>query len=274
MKKINYLFVLLLAVTSLVSVSCDKDDDDDDDVTPTPKTCYVQTETTEDGITKYEYNASNQLIKITDYDLNNIPIGTYKEFTYTNGKPTKMEDFDNGTVTTKVEVTYDNLGKQYQADLYLDTMGTGTLTKLGYYRFTYSGDLLSAYSLYVSVFGQNIELSRTLLTYNGSNVSTVANYMMGASLQLELESTQEYVYDSKKNPRRGVGVDYFMGLIELCSANNPTKSTHKDADGIINQSQSFNFTYEYNTDNYPTKGIETAVDNSYTSTRTVTYTCK
>lgn len=272
MKKINYLLLLMLAVFSLATTSCGKDDDDD---VVTPKTCYVQTETTEDGITKYEYNASNQLIKMTDYDLSNVATGTYMAITYTSGKPSKMEAFENGVVTTKIDVTYDGNGKQYQADIYIDTLGTGTLTKMGYYRFTYSGDQLTQYSMYFSFMGQNLEITRTVLTYTGSNVTKVSNYVLSmTTFQQELDNTVDYTYDAKKNPRRGVGVDYFLGQIELCSANNPVTSTYKDADGVISQSESMNFTYEYNADNYPTKGTETAADNSYTSTRTVTYNCK
>lgn len=274
MKKVNILFLVLIGF-ALTFASCKKDDNDDGDGdggSPTSKTCYVTKMTNENGsYTQVSYDADNHVVKIEEFDSLGAADG-YSVFTYTSGNMTKMEGYNAGAIDSKLEISYNSENQPIKSDMFTD-QGTG-LTKIGYYEYTYSSSKLSKISMFFEILSQMKEVKKSEFEYSGDNVSKVTNYELGGTLTLELSGTVEYTYDDKKNPFLNIGLNYFMGDIQFISKNNYTKMTIKDETGTIADDESANITYEYSTENYPTKATIVTFDNSNTEISTYTYNCK
>lgn len=272
MNKIKILFLFIIGAT-LTFASCNKDDDDDGGGDTTPKTCYVVKSTSDDGsYTQITYNAENKVIKTEEFDASGNSDDNYSIYTYSSGKLTKMEATVGGSIETKMELTYNTEDLPINVDLYQD-QGAGLL-KLGFFEYTYSGTKIKNMSMNFEVLGQMMVVSKSEFTYSGDNISLVKKYELGGTLSLELVSTTAYDYDDKKNPMKNIGLDYFMGEVQFISINNYTEMTVKDASSSIMQEESYNITYEYNSDNYPTKITNVSFDNSTTEVEVYTYDCK
>ncbi len=277
LKNVKLLFVLFIGIVLSTAYSCEKDDDNKDDDGggggTSPKTCYVKQETNKDGTySKVEYNSDHKVIKYTDYDKSGT-VTDHTDFSYdSNGKISKMEDYDGTTLSGKAEYSYNAQGKISKVDLYEDQ--GGSLQKLGYYEYTFTGDDLTKVVTKVEYSGQTIEAEKYVFTYSGGNVMTVMSYEFDLStLSLVLSSSIAYEYDTKINPYRGVGLDYAIIEPVFMSKANYTKMTVKDDQGVVQKDESSNVTYEYNDNKYPTKMTEISFDNSETYITTIDYDC-
>jgi len=274
MKKFKLLFVLFLGV-GLTFASCKKDDNNDDDGNggnppATTKTCYVVKENNSDGsYVNITYNSDHKVISSEEFSSTGNLIEK-REIIYSDNNVSKVNIYEDGKVSTKFEFKYSD--KLDSAILYIDTLGS--LTKMGYYLYNYNGDKISKFSMFVEFFGQTIEFSRNEYEYNGENVSKLSVYELGGVASLNLVSTLDLEYDDKINPYRNIGINDLLGGIQYMSKNNVTKITYKDADGNVDDSKSNNIVFEYNSDNYFTKYVETNFDNSVTKTISIDYECE
>lgn len=275
MKNFKLLMILFLGVALSTAYSCKKDDTTDDDGGGggAPTACYIKKEINDDGsYATIEYNAKNQVIKYSEFDDKGASDG-YTQFTYTNDLVSKMEEYQSGSVTTKLEYTYNAQSKPLKAKLFID-QGTG-LSELGFFEFTFSGDDMTEQSMTMDVMGQTIKVSKTTFTYDAGNVTIMKSYSINmTTLQMDLDNTSDFVYDGKINPYHGVGIDYLMGDPQFLSKANPTKITISDDQGAVMNDESYNIVYEYKDAKYPTKSTATSFDNSDTEVTTMEYDCK
>ena len=272
MKNLKILMAIIITI-AFTTNSCKKDPNTIVDPTPTAKACFVnKMDNGADGYSLIEYNANHQVTKVTDYDSIGIATGTHMDFDYANNLMQSMISYDGTTIDTKVVMHY-TASKIDKADLWQDD-GSG-LAQVGYYNYTYTGNDITKVEMYYEYMGVPINVSKAEFTYSNGNVVSKNEYTMGATFQLELSGTYTYDYDSKKNPMNGIGIEglIFTGDASFMSKNNYTKETMKDASGTVQQDQSTNYIYEYNTNNYPTKSTSTVFDNSYTSYSIYTYDC-
>ncbi len=277
MKHFKLLMILFIGVAISTAYSCNKDDDETTDPDSgggtDPQTCYIKKETNGDGsYALIEYNSDNKVIKYSEFDSTGAADG-YTNISYTNGNVTKLEIIESGSVSLKIEYTYDAQGKPTKGKVFVD-QGSG-LTETGFYNYVFSGDDMVEQSMTVDLMGQSIKVSKSTFTYDAGNVKVMKTYTYDAqTFQLKLENTFDYVYDGKINPYHGVGLDYLMGEVQFLSKANPTKITVSDDQGAVMNNESYNIVYDYKDDKYPTKSTATAFDNSDTEVTTMEYDCK
>jgi hypothetical protein len=277
-KNVKLLFVLFIGIVLSTAYSCSKDDDNKDDDgggSASPKTCYIKQETEKDGTYyKYEYNSHHKVIKDVEYNKSGTVI-SHTDYTYNNdGKISKEEDYDGSTLNMKYEYLYNAQGKISKVDYY-EEQG-GTLQKIWYYEYTFTGDDLTKVVKKVEYSGQTIEAEKYEFTYSGGNIVSEKDYEFDlSSLSLELTYSTEYEYDNKINPYKGIGLDYIVAypMFLFISKANFTKLTMKDDQGVVVKDFSSNVTYEYNDNNYPTKATDVSFDNSETYITTFDYDC-
>jgi len=270
MKNLKLIFVLLLGI-GLTFGSCKKDDDNGDDTNPTTsKTCYVVKETSDDN--SYDdliYNADNMVTKYNRYSTDGT-LFENTEITYADNNISMIQAYEGSSLKSKIIFKYSN--HLDSTIIYIDTLGV--MTKVGYHTYTYNGDKLSSISTYFELFGQTLEVEKMQYIYSGDNVSTITKYEMGGLFTLELTSTSTFEYDDKINPYRNIGINDLLGEVQYMTKNNITKFTMKDNSGTIIEDESLNLVYEYNSDNYFTKYVQTNFDNSNTETVTIDYKCE
>jgi len=275
MKSLKFLAFILVGL-ALTTASCKKTDDDGSgDGDPAKKTCYVNKMDYGDNYSVLSYNSEHQVIKVENFDSLGTPDGSNSQFTYVNGKMETMENWDSGVLDSKIIYHYATTGKPDSAYMWGDE-GNG-FEKLGTYVLTFTGDDLTKTEMVVEYLGQSITVEKTEYTYTNGNIATMSKYEFDiTSLSLNLISTSTFEYDNKKSPYRGIGLDYFFIADDagFMSTNNPTKETIKDKSGSVSQDESMNYSYEYNSDDYPTKVTETAFDNNYTETTLLSYDCQ
>jgi hypothetical protein len=271
MKNLKLLIVLFLGI-GLTFASCKKDDDDDgsgDKPTPEAKTCYVVKENKSDGsYVSITYNSDHKVISSEDFSSTGSLIEK-KEVIYSDSKVSIINIYEDGNLSTKFEFKYSD--KLDSAIMYMDTLGS--LTKIGYLLYSYNGEKISKMSMFVEVLGQSLEVSRNEYIFSGENVSKYSVYEL-EGFSLNLVSILDLEYDDKINPYRNIGINDLLGGIQFMTKNNITKYTYKDADGNVDDSKSYNIVYDYNSDNYFTKYVETNFDNSDTKTSLIDYECE
>jgi hypothetical protein len=274
MQNLRKLFFVAL-VFALAAVGCKKTDDTGDD-TPTTKTCYVtKMDYGTDGYNTIVYNSDHLITSAVEYDENGTATGYVTSFTYSGSKLVELKSIDNGNIDMKIDYVYGSASTPDSAVIYTDN-GSGSLDKDGVYALTFSGSKLVKAELVYSYMGQSIAIGKNEYTYTDNNLTELKTYQIGSSMQLELESTVTYEYDSKKNGLHGIGMDFFFFDTDspFMSANNITKSVYKDSDGNVDQSMSYTNAYEYNDNDYPTKATMSYDDGSSTDITTYTYDCQ
>jgi YD repeat-containing protein len=260
-KKLFTKSLLSVALTASILVGCNKDDD------PKTKQCqftsFVRTNSngtytftfTYDGakvtkITRTEVSGANsdQSVATLTYDSKgnvseiNDSDGTRTVYTYTNDQVTKEEDFEGTVLIDRNDYEYSN-GQLVKSQSYRETSTPGTLVK-DYY------EVLE----YASTSSKNPIREKSFSATGSSPYRTA-----------------EITYDDKKH--------YFYGipaaLLKLTildgrgSENNVTKETYSATENST-------YTYEYNTDGYPTKSTEINTYNNQIdsqATSTYTYNC-
>lgn len=277
MKNFKSLFILFLGL-GLATSSCKKTDDtttdDNNNNNSTSNTCYVNKMDYGDSYSVIHYDANHLITELVDYDSLGNPENTKTTFTYNGTKLTKMESIDNGNVDTRIVFIYSNSENPDSVVMY--SQNNGSLERAMTLALSFSNNKISSVSGYYTYMGQTINISRNDYTWNGENVSEVKEYEMGGTMQLEYSGKWTYTYDDKNSPYKNLGLQnlIIMEDVSFLSTNNPLTETYTDNTGIIDQSSSLYFTYEYTTENYPSKVTESAVDNSYTDVTMLTYDCQ
>lgn len=276
MKNLNLALLLFLGVTLSIS-SCKKDDttDDNNNNTPTNQTCYFSKVDYGDYYMMATYNTSDQLTKIQEFDSTGVAEDYYSQFTYSNGKLATMENYDMGSMDMKMEFYY-GTGTHPDSLIMFSDNGGGVMERQAAYALSFTGDDLTKVELVVTYLGIPVVFQKTEYTYANGNVTMQKDYEFDfTTLSMALSGSTEYTYDTKKNPYRNIGLNYMVLLDAMFgSTNNALTVTYKDETGTIDQGNSMINTYEYTSNNYPSKIVKAAADNSYTETEMYSYNCK
>lgn len=273
LKKI--LFVAL--IFTLATIGCKKTDDNTGDDSPNESgTCYVnKMDYGTDGYDEVMYNSDHLISSFVNYKADGTADGFVNSINYDGTKLLTITSADNGNVKAKFEYKYSNTSNPDSAIMWEDK-GNGKLERTAF-GLTFSDDKLVKAESYFEVLGQSVVIAKIEFTYSGDNLSEYKTYKFKvSSLQMELESTINFEYDSKKNPMHGVGLDFFFFETDIpfMSKNNITKCTYKDASGTVDQSKSFTNAIEYNTNNYPSKITTNYNDGSKSNAVTYSYDCQ
>jgi hypothetical protein len=279
MKLLKLLFVLLMGVSLSMATSCNKDDDDNDnndggDNPPAPTKCYIKKSINDDSTyTVLEYNSDHKVTKVTDYKKDGSVEGVTFISYNSDGMMNMFVMVENGDTTMKMKMSHSGT-KLDSTDLFVD-MGAG-LKMFSRFVYVYNGNKLAAMLTKADPLGTGfVVVSKNEYTFNGDNVSMIKEMQMDVtSGTFKLNSTTEYTYDDKKNPYVGIGVDYLMGEAQFISVNNPLKMTYKDDTGTVDNDESEDYTYEYNSNGYPTKVTAKSFSGSSTDVTTNEYDCK
>jgi len=277
MKKLKFLS-FLLSLLVITSTSCKKDNPDDNtgggnDNPPSTKKCYITKITEDDGsYSQLTYNSNHKIIKVTDFNSNGTPENSYISFSYNNdGTLNVVLIHDDNNNQGKYVFHY----KQSKPDsaYFYDKTGTGW-KKEGTFAITMDGNKLSQIIIFAENNGQNYPMQKFSYTYTGDNLTKKETYSMDTTnQQYNLDETMLYENDTKNNPQHGIGVDFLFLDDNFISLNNYTKITYKDKNGNVNKGLSYNITYEYNSNDYPTKKTAKTFDGSETDVALFTYDC-
>jgi len=271
------LFSLLILGAIMTTAACKKEKDDSTESsndTQEKKTCYMKKVTkANNSYSEYEYNANHLLTKAIEYDsLGNEIKKT--ELTYNYKKNVaKIEIFKNGSIFSKFLYTYNTDLKIIKAE-YWNTL-YGVYKKIGYYEYVYTDGKLTSTIFKAELYGQAVTSSKSKITYENGNaikiVEYIFNYMTGS---LEQSRILDFEYDDKKNPSKGMGEDNIAADVRFLSNNNVAKMTITNQNGIMDNVNSFNYTYEYNDNDYPIKINSTSFNNAKTGISNIEYDCE
>ena len=276
MKYFKFLMILFIGVAISTAYSCNKDDDTDDDAggeSPSSKTCFVKKMTNSDGsYSMFKYNSDNKVIEVADYDDAGTADGKI-ELVYSNSKLEMSKIIKaNGDLESKVVYFYNAQGKVEKGDLY--SMLAGTLSKVGFYKYTFTGDNLTKHAKFLEIAGVSTEVNTFEFTYDAGNVKTVKEYAYNLNTtSFILTETRDLVYDGKMNPFRGIGLQFVLADPVTLSLANPTQITVSDDQGQVLQDESMNIIYKYNDSKYPIKQTATTFDNSESEVTVLDYDC-
>ena len=263
MKKI----ILLICATTLF-VACSSSSDDAPVPTPTPPTPPTQStdvllsrfETTRYGnyFENFTYNG-NKLVKT------NRPGNVEVKFTYTGNLITLSENFKNNVLATNVVSTYDfaneKISETFQTDFFA-TSAKRLKTKLF---FPNSQGITEFQLLDVnSSGGETLKATGSLTIVNG-------NLIKYTYTSIEYNEVVNYTYDTKKNARRNItGFNNILLLSEELSLNNVLTTNeirNNTSGGTPTQTiTNTNFTYIYNSNNYPVSSTGSETVNGGTAT--------
>jgi YD repeat-containing protein len=252
--------LLSAVLTASILVGCNKDDD------PKTKQCLLTSfvNTFDDGSFTRDLTYDGQKVtKITEtytepgsdpeietstftYDSKgNVTESTSENsrtvYTYTNDQITKVENFYRTILSDRTDYEYSN----------------NQLTKVQYYHMSSGTPVKDSYEIF--------EYSSTS-SANPIRVKSFNSSSTTASI------TAEYTYDDKKKALAALPAA-FLKLIILDgqgTANNVTKLTGTEGTTVT----TVTYTYEYNTEGYPTKstGVETSTGQTKPETSATVYT--
>ncbi len=269
MKKFRFLLYLLVA-GSLTFVACTKDDEDDagDDTPPVKKEMKVVKMINEDGsYSEVLYNDDNNIKQILYKDAAGDDLPYYDDFLYTGTNVTTYTNYNNGAPNIRFIITY--TGDKPVSAIY-QVNNAGTLEDTYTLDFVFTGDQLTEYTYSMDLAGTATPVLKFEFSYSGDNVSKTLTYGYTAS-GLAMQSTVMNEYDSKKFYMYGYGIDYVFGNDRFLSPNNNTKTTKTDGADAPVDAESYNFTYEYNDNDYPTKETKKTFDDQSTVITTFEY---
>jgi hypothetical protein len=274
--KIPKLFSLLILGAIMTTTACKKDKEDTtevSDTTPVKKTCYMKKLVkANNSYNEYEYNTNHLLTKAIEYDSLGSEVKK-TELTYNYKKNVaKVEIFKNGSIFSKYIYTYNKDLKIIKAE-YWNTI-YGVYKKTGYYEYVYTDDKLTSIIFKAELYGQAIISSKSVITYKDDNAIKLVEYTYNyITASLEQSRVLDFEYDDKLNPSRGIGEDNIAVDVRFLSKNNVTKMTIANQNGVVDNVNSFNYTYEYNDNGYPLKVNFTSFNNANTGISNIEYDC-
>lgn len=156
----------------------------------------------------------------------------------------KDDDTNKMENISRYEYEYNGQNKTSKVNMFLDVEENGTLDLAGYMTFAYDAKGNPNHKEYAIV--------------------------MGAGQAPTLTYAYDYSYDSKENPVKNAAIIN----VEPLAVNNVTKvvATNK-LTNAVDKIQSHDITYEYNSNNLPTK-IITKTQAGVTTSQTYSYNCK
>jgi len=218
----------------------------------------------------YLYNSDNNLIKILYKDKDGNDLTYYRDYQYTGTDMTTYTFFDDGTATERIDLVY-NDGKLVKSTLYID-QGSG-LNEFWIVYYTYSGDKISNLVFKADIGSGYEVMFKQNFIWNGSNVSRVEE-LADSSGVLVPDGYTAYTYDDNRNPFNNIGLNDIYGDPNDMSANNIIEEKAYKTNGDLIESLSYDNSYEYNTNDYPTKFTQVSKDGLSTEVITAEYEVK
>jgi hypothetical protein len=200
--------------------------------------------------TDYNYNG-NRLVSI----ISNDAVDTFDlYFSYTGSLITKMEyKFEDGTVEQTETFEYDanNSLIAYKLVVPDDQGGYGFR-----YTYVYNADGTITGTKYIGDASSQEDLSLTeTISFTDGEVTSIVT---------STGSSYTYTYDTKNNPLRNV-----VGLSKIAFAGGEGNSAkfNLTREVIVNglETNTYNYTYQYLPNNYPTQSIQDEGDGEYTT---------
>jgi hypothetical protein len=261
-KTFNYLLIFVIGFSLFTFQSCKDDDTTTTTPTPTPvtKTCYItqeqQVQAGDTTTTVYTYNATNQLIKITETEDGDVSTIT---LTYVGTKLAGVTGANEQQYTLK-----------YTGDL-LTRIDLNDFGALSYDIITYTNGKATKSEQFKTVDGKSELALRTTISYSGDNVSSFKLQVTddnGATFE-DLAEIKDPTYDSKNDIYNGNLAFRFSAdlIIPAISKNNMTKATIIS----LGDSSTEAYTYTYNDNNYPM--TESSTSDGVVTKTTYTYNC-
>lgn len=211
-------------------------------------TYYDNPANPETNVSTLEYNTQGELIKT-------LSDGRVSTFEYSNGKPTKVNYYNNHQTLEYYTVFYYNADKLVNIKaIYTNPNSNRKST----YTYNANGQLTS------STLCQSEDCSNpssNSFTYNGDNVLT-ETYVMGGTIAFSTK--REFSYDDQLNPFTNTN-KYLKIMMEGAynlSKNNYTieKVSYKNSDGAWIQNQTITYSTQYNSSHLPVQVIGKEAD--------------
>lgn len=183
--------------------------------------------------------------------------GRFKKTTYPNGNTYYLWDYSNSNETIRYRYDFSDKMTEYSKYIKVDTntsrieyyLVDGTLLKYRIHKFNADGcgsDEINYYKPVDSLYW------KIKLKYKSSNCNSESIAYNGNG---KITDYWENIKDNKKNPfyKSYLHLNYF----NLNEARNTTKYLYKNSYGEIRKNLSYNSTFKYNLNDYPTKEIRT-----------------
>jgi len=284
MKKPKLTFVFLgLTFMSLFS-SCE--DSKKNDPQPNPNntgnqgsSCQIanisETTGTDNEQSEFVYNAQGKLTRVNTKENNALT--EYITFDYNNGgKVTKMSSFNASNVLQDYfTVELNGAGNPVKMNFFTKDDDSNQMENISRYEYEYNGqNKTSKINMYLDVEENgNLSLAGYMtFTYDTKGNPNHKEYaiVMSEGQAPTPAYAYDYTYDAKANP---VSSSPIIN-IEPLAVNNVTKiiATNKMTNAV-DKIQSLDMTYEYNSNNLPTK-VTTKTQAGVTTSQVYSYNCK
>jgi len=241
--KSNFLkptFVLLI-IGILIS-SCKKDEPIQDDPVVENSVFIKSVNTNQTPIIVYTYNTNNAVIK-KQMSYQGTQLET--SYTYTNSKISNETTKQGNAIVSQYGYTYNTDNQLTRCDI----IGVNE----SYWTFHYTDGKIDEAIQHIG----NGESRKMSFSYTGENITEAKEFMNFGGVW-EQDSRMTFEYDTQNNPFRLLEIPFSEILDEFAnqvSANNATRVQSYDANNVLNYD--LQYSYTYNSQNYPTVVTET-----------------
>ena len=239
----------------LLFSACKKDDVQETDPPVIKKINYLKKYIHDDTQYDFEYDAYNKITKFEVVEVGST-VKINVEFNYSGSRLLSWVAYSAGDIVLKASFSNFTVNsKPQKGEIFTNIGGTLTLAQILAYSYT-DGKLTQVVSSEVDA-GQATVDYKNEYTYEGKNVITQKTYKSYYG-SLVHNTTIKFTFDDKHNPGINFGFinfadeEVFQGM-SVMDMNNYTIIQVDDADGNLQQSDSYNRAFEYNDDDYPTK---------------------
>ncbi len=262
MRILKLLSVLFLGMI-LLFAACKKEEVKED---PTPPVVgdksLLKTYIFDDIKYEFKYNEYKQLSEFEVGDVGSTETSLVK-FEYSGNKLLRWVAYDEADVIAKVNFLNHNVyNYPTKAEVYIADGGPLKLTQT--YQYIYTADKLTELIASEVDAGQATAMYKNEYIYSDGNVVTqkISENYFGTLVPSYIVN---FTLDNKHNPGYNFGFinfaenEIFQGM-SVMDQNNYTIMEVTDADGNLQEWDSYNRTFEYNADEYPTKCTMTSFD--------------
>ncbi|REG90093.1 hypothetical protein [Winogradskyella sediminis] len=261
----KYFFYIIFFISMF---SCSSDDNQE---TETPNTLIIKhiTDVRENNERNFYFDLNGRLVSITD--TNALPEYNYilSEFEYSNDNKLNSSYHTYGTEEAFINLTYtDNnitnykyvtLGYSIDSNVvinnntlnYIDLMDSDIEEDDLNIQWTFSSDQLKYLAQKKSTLINNANSVQNLTDYEYDNNFNIVGSHTTISYGIEVDYSNTYTYDDKKNPIAESMDGYNLALYFMDDHNTVAMSPNNVLSKTDNQGNTLAYNYVYNDDDYP-----------------------
>ncbi|WP_417860118.1 hypothetical protein [Winogradskyella sediminis] len=261
----KYFFYIIFFISMF---SCSSDDNQE---TETPNTLIIKhiTDVRENNERNFYFDLNGRLVSITD--TNALPEYNYilSEFEYSNENKLNSSYHTYGTEEAFINLTYtDNnitnykyvtLGYSTDSNVvinnntlnYIDLMDSDIEEDDLNIQWTFSSDQLKYLAQKKSTLINNANSVQNLTDYEYDNNFNIVGSHTTISYGIEVDYSNTYTYDDKKNPIAESMDGYNLALYFMDDHNTVAMSPNNVLSKTDNQGNTLAYNYVYNDDDYP-----------------------